>query len=192
MAIEKFTTRALVLNQYTSGENDVTLKVFTEEFGVIFVVAKSLKKKEGKLKAHVRKYHFTNLTLVKGKEVWRLTGASEISLNDIIENKIDQKVLIPEVSKLIDRLYHGSEKHVELFERIFNLVQNNKSDVNNLRRTIYASCLIELGYIDLSCLAVSNLQEYRQKSEEYLLFICSLNQSTVNSQIRRALRESML
>lgn len=192
MAIEKFTTRALVLNQYTSDENDVILKVFTEEFGVIFVVAKSLKKKDGKLKAHVRKYHFANLTLVKGKEVWRLTGASELAMLVLNLENADRKSLIPEISKLIDRLYHGSEKHGELFHRVFNLIHTHDQDSNNLRRSIYLSCLIELGYIDLSCLDIASIEEFRMKSDEDLLIACNINQATINSQIRRALRESML
>ena len=191
MAIEKFTTRALVLNQYTSDENDVILKVFTEEFGVIFVVAKSLKKKDGKLKAHVRKYHFTNLTVVKGKEVWRLTGASELAIMLKLRNA-DRKSLIPEIAKLIDRLYHGSEKHVELFHRVFSLIHIHDQDSNNLRRSIYLSCLIELGYIDLSCLDIASIEEFRTKSDDDLLLACNINQTTINSQIRRALRESML
>ena len=210
MAIEKFTTRALILEQYANGENDVMIKAFTEEFGVINVLAKSLKKREGKLKAHVRKYHYANITLVKGREIWRLSGASEI----IVRNKV-----IPEISKFITRLYRGEVKSDILFKKIFNFININSnndtskiSSVDSLKSSdsnskldidiaintsvyklaIYSMILIELGYMDALHLGVKNMGEYKAMAIEDLILYVSIHKDFINNQIRLAIRESML
>ena len=77
MAIEKYTTEAFILKQYEQGENDLVYKVWTKDFGIIFALARSIRKVNAKLRPNTKKNDFLVMTLVKGKEVWRLTGAEE-------------------------------------------------------------------------------------------------------------------
>ncbi len=205
MAIEKYTMRALVLNQYPNGENDIMLRLYTEDLGVIYALAKSLRKKDGKLKAHVRKYHYTNVTIVKGKEIYRLTGASEISyrysLPLFTAKQKELNNLLPEAANLIEKYYQGEQKSSSLFKKIYNLMSlytennilnKNDTDTNNYRRSLYLILLIDLGYIDAMSLGVKNIEEYKNLDMHDILFRSSLYSGEINSQIRRALRESML
>ncbi len=216
MAIEKFTTRGLILNQYIYGEHDVMIKAYTEDFGVIMVLAKSLRKRESKLKAHVRKYHYVSLTIVKGREIYRLTGATEILFNNKKQN------LIAEISKLIERLYGGEIKQASLFNKIFNYIQHyhtNKSHINyhtnknhisynskepsdlegqhgagyNIyRMAIYSIILIELGHMDAEVLGIGDIKEYKAMTEDVMLLNVSLYRHNINKELHRAIRESML
>ena len=213
MAIEKFTTRSLIINQYANGEHDTALKVYTEDFGLIVVLAKSLRKREGKLKAHVRKFHYANLTIIKGKEIYRLVGATEILLerkrdtslmvkftNDIkIKNEVVKKQnLIAEVSKLVERMYGGEIKQPSLFNKIFNYIshyyetENNSRDYSLYRAAIYATILIELGHMDANVLGVRDINEYKNMSIEILLLNTSLYRSSISRELHKSIKESML
>ncbi len=220
MAIEKFTTRGLILNHYLNNEHDVALKVYTEDFGVIMILAKSLRKKESKLKAHVRKYHYANLTLVKGREIYRLTGAVEIlhkKVTDYIKAKdalINKQNLVAEVCKLIERLYGGEIKQSSLFNKIFNYISQYHKDTSydsdsldnvenpetkkvNIdysvyRIAIYSIILIELGYMDANVLGIKNINEYKTMNINDLLLNVSLYKNNINRELHKAIRESML
>ncbi len=210
MSIEKFTTRGLILNHYINGEHDTMLKVYTEDFGLIMVLAKSLRKRESKLKAHVRKYHYANLTIIKGREIYRLVGATEILFT------IKKQNLIAEVSKLIERLYGGEVKQASLFNKIFNYINhyyqynnhnekfdsNNKEIKNNIevpnidysvyRVAIYSIILIELGHMDANVLGIRDINEYKTMSIDTLLLNISLYRSDINKELHKAIKESML
>lgn len=194
MSIEKYTMRALVLNHYPSGENDIMLRLYTEDLGVVYALAKSLRKRDGKLKSHLRKYHYVNVTLVKGREIYRVTGASEIS--HAIRQERKGANLLPEASKLIEKYYQGEQKSRSLFNKIFVLIEvffaDISGDINNYRRCLYLILLIELGYIDIVSLGVPNIDEYKNLDIHDILFRSSLYSGEINSQIRRAMRESML
>lgn len=77
MSIEKYTTEAFVLREYERDENDMVYKAWTRDFGIIFVLAKSIRKINAKLRMVIKKNDFILITVVKGKDVWRLTGAEE-------------------------------------------------------------------------------------------------------------------
>jgi recombinational DNA repair protein (RecF pathway) len=94
MAIEKYVTQCLVIESYDQGEHDRVYKLFTREFGMITAHAKSVRKLESKLRAHVMPRSMSLVTLVQGKEIWRLVGAEE---------QADIPVLIHEVTTLIKR-----------------------------------------------------------------------------------------
>ena len=196
MAIEKYTMMALVLNQYPNGENDIMLRLYTEDLGVIYALAKSLRKKDGKLKAHVRKYHYTNITIVKGKEIYRLTGASEIPIVTYSKNEKHNQSILPEAAKLIEKYYQGEQKSSSLFKKVFVLTERFSTDINadlnTYRRCLYLTLLIDLGYIDAVSLGVQTIEEYKKLDIHDILFRSSLYKIEINSQIRRALRESML
>ena len=183
---------------YVNGENDTMLKAYTEDFGVIYVLAKSLRKRDGKLKAHVRKYRYTTITIVKGKERYRLTGASEIYIHHD---------LLMESAQLIEKYHQGEQKSNSLFNKIYNLMSlyqeqsrvidvntsfTNTVDTNNYRRALYFILLVDLGYIDAVSIGVSDIEEYRKLDTHDILLRVSLYKTEINSQIRRALRESML
>ena len=77
MAIEKYVTKCIVIESYDRGEHDRVYKLFTREYGMVLAHAKSIRKLESKLRAHVRPRSVALVTLVQGKEVWRLVGAEE-------------------------------------------------------------------------------------------------------------------
>ena len=70
-------SKAYILEIKKSKEKDVMLVMFTEEFGFIRAMVKSVRDIKSKLKYHIRTLGRINLSLVKGKEMWRVVGIED-------------------------------------------------------------------------------------------------------------------
>lgn len=68
-------TRGIVIGRSSSGEGSVRAALYTEEFGFIWVLAKSAREERSKLRPHLQVGTIGYYTLVKGSYDWRVTGA---------------------------------------------------------------------------------------------------------------------
>lgn len=141
MAIEKYTTKAFILREYEQGESDKVFKLFTEEFGLIFALAKGVRKLESKLRFHLKVGKEVDVTLVKGKEVWRLTGIEAFP-------KVHEDEVI--VVSLLERFVRGEIKQQNLFRHAREYLDIEPSlyskDIRMI--TLYYVFLVDLGYAD--------------------------------------------
>ena len=141
MAIEKYTTRAFVLNEYEQGESDKVFKLFTREFGVIFALAKSVRKLESKMRFHLGKTKKVSVTLVKGKEVWRLVGVEGLEGGN-------KDGALP--CKIVERFVRGESPQKKLFDHVEEYLEigdeNIPKEVGVL--SLYYVLLVDLGYAD--------------------------------------------
>lgn len=78
MAYTIYETKAVILGVRSIQENDLFIRVFSSVFGYITIVAKGVRKAGSKLRGHIKEYGLTTLSVVKGKEMFRLTDAREI------------------------------------------------------------------------------------------------------------------
>ena len=137
MAIEKYVTRAIVLESYDQGEHDKAFKVFTREFGLLICQAKSIRKLESKLRAHTLPRSVSLLTLVQGREVWRLVGA---------EREIVALDYIHEATTLLKRFVRGEGAHKSLYDRVISFLNGSSLyDEQMARLLLYYILLVELG-----------------------------------------------
>lgn len=184
MAIEKYTTKCIVLDSYAQGENDRVYKLFTREFGLVMAHAKSIRKLESKLRAHVLPRKTALVTLVLGKEVWRLVGAEE------------QKVphaIIHEATQLLNRFIRGEGEHKVLYDRIITLLENAfKYDAQKIRLLLYYSILVELGYADVKILGAQSMKEYVVWNVDDLYTHLLLREGKVRSHVHAVLQEIQL
>ena len=79
MAIEKYTTQCIVVESFDQGEHDRAYKLFTRDFGLVTAHAKSIRKLESKLRAHVRPRSVSLVTLVRGMETSRRGGSDTLT-----------------------------------------------------------------------------------------------------------------
>lgn len=123
MSIEKYTTPVFIVKHYESGEDNIIIKAWSREFGLIFIKAQSIRK-SSKLKQHCLEGRISNLTLVKGKEYYRLAGAREI----IYEDKY-----VKIICSIIQRLIHGEENIYNLFDKYISYLEfiKTKQKTNN-------------------------------------------------------------
>ena len=184
MAIEKYVTQAIVLDAYDQGEHDRVYKVFTREFGLLMCHAKSIRKLESKLRAHILPRSVSLVTLVRGKEVWRLVGAETV----------DTPLLyIHEVTNLLKRFVRGEGAHSALYDRfISTLTCAHEYDEQTIRLLIFYVLLVDLGYADAKVIGAKDHNEYSLFSVSDLYTHLLLTKSAVRRHVQEVLKESQL
>lgn len=184
MAIEKYTTSCLVIEAFDQGENDRVYKLFTREFGLLAVHAKSIRKLESKLRVHVLPRSMSLVTLVKGKEIWRLVGAEE---------QHTEKEYTHEVTLLIKRFIRGEGTHKALYDRLVQFLNTTVKHEKKMSLTlIYYIVLVELGYADAKVIGAKNLKEYISWNIDDLHTHLYLSYNSVRTHIQEVMKEVQL
>lgn len=184
MAIEKYVTPAMVIESFEQGEHDRAYKLFTREFGLIIAHAKSIRKLESKMKSHVLPRTESLVTLVRGKEVWRLVGAEE---------KYAERKMIHEVTALIKRFIRGEGAHKALYDRLQEFLEVSvKYDLRTSRILLYYILLVELGYADAKAIGAKDIKEYISFSVDDLYTHLILSIDSVSKHIHEVLKEMQL
>lgn len=106
------TTPGFIIDSRPYGEAGKTLSVFTRDFGLVMATAQGIRLERSKLRYHAQEYSFGIFSLVKGKEFWRLTSASEVFSG--IDT--DSLAMTARIAMLLRRLLRGEEAHSELFD----------------------------------------------------------------------------
>ncbi len=194
MSIEKYTTEAFILREYPQGENDFVYKVWTKDFGIIFVLARSIRKINAKLRMNAKKNEFLNMTLVKGKDIWRLTGVEELKENLESSQYFSETKLL--ISETINRFLEEKKTYKKLFEKLkFLTISSNDLmfiDPLKLRILIYYLVLVDTGYADAKVIGVKDIEEYKnfEMKDFYIHFF--LNEKEIKDHIIFVLKHSML
>lgn len=184
MAIEKYVTRGIVLESYDQGEHDRAFKIFTREFGLLIAQAKSIRKLESKLRAHMLPRTCTRVTLVQGREVWRLTGAEE----EMVESPYIHEVVV-----LLKRFIRGEGAHKSLYDRLMLFLNHKRVyDESLTRLLLYYLVLVDLGYADAKIIGAKTLEEYLQFSIDDLYTHLLLTKQGVRSHVQEVLKEIQL
>lgn len=180
-----YTTPAFVVHSIPQGEASKFLLLFTRDFGMIGATAQGIRLANSKLRYHIQDGGYSNISIVRGKEVWRVTGAH--SLSDSKANIMHLRIL-----KLLKRLLHGEEKNEDLFN-IINEIYNSDietSDFENVECLSVLRILNTLGYIRNTEQIKALLQD-NKISRDFLDSI-SNNKADIVKIINNALLESHL
>lgn len=149
-----YTTECIVLGGHDSGEANRYISLFTKEIGLVKAVARSVREEKSKLRYSLQNFSFTDATLVRGREVWRITGAQEIySLHQELKYEEGKLFVVTQVLNLLQRLVHGEEKNEYLFDTLrsgLEFVRSNNMDdemLKNFEHLMVLRILYSLGYI---------------------------------------------
>jgi recombinational DNA repair protein (RecF pathway) len=146
-----YTTHGFVLSSAPSGEASKTYAIYTQDFGLIFARAQGVRLLSSKLRYSLDNYIFGKFSLVKGKEVWRITGAEAEPVR--VDSLARARIL-----NLVRRLVQGEEKNEKLFESLLELHGQTLSETDALGKVLAA-----LGYLDLNA--------FETKSDKEKVFI---------------------
>jgi recombinational DNA repair protein (RecF pathway) len=184
MAIEKYTTEALVIESFDQGEHDRVYKLFTRDFGLIMAHAKSVRKLESKLRAHILPRAVSLVTLVQGRDIWRLVGAEQLE---------EKGEMVHEVVGLVRRLIRGEGAHKALYARIMDFLTSSASlDKQKARLLLYYLLLVELGYADAKVIGAKSLKEYIEWNLTDLYTHLLLTEGEVRRHVHDVLKEIQL
>ncbi len=110
-----YQTDGFVLASTNKGEANRYLHIFTRDLGMIQATAQGVRLVESKLRYSLQNYSLSHLSLVRGRDVWRITSASQLfNLHEDLKDK-ERFAVFGKVFLLLRRLLAGEEKNEELF-----------------------------------------------------------------------------
>ena len=120
------TTKAFVLQRYPQGESNFTYKLLTETLGLLYAHGQGVRELKSRNKYALCVGQISIITLVKGREVWRITGAqNENECSNLSENPLYMRKILQLVGKMLP-VEDDSEKVFKIVEECFN--ESNKHD----------------------------------------------------------------
>lgn len=189
-----YTTEGFILKSLNSGEANKYYWIFTKDLGLVRATAQGVRLLKSKLRYHLRDLSLVSLSLVRGRDLWRITNAETISNF----GTASVAPLITRIFSLILRLVHGEEKNEELFqtlkEGIVFLINNSepadKEQIANFECILALRILSNLGYIG----KLDNFSVFVESpffSLELLAKMSTLRRQAI-SEINKSLKETQL
>ena len=183
MAIDKYSTESFILDAYESREHDKTYKLFTKDFGLIFARATSVRKLESKLRTHLQVGRMTQVTLVKGKDIWRITGSEEYHRESLLRN---------DVVKLLERFVRGEGPQKTLFNHMKDIVSTTNIDERTGRLLAHYLILVDLGYADAFIIGAESIDQYVSWNIDDLYTQAILTKDILRTHVMQVLNQVQL
>ena len=149
-----YTTECIVLGSSNFSEANKYIYLFTKDIGLVRAMARSVREEKSKLRFNLQDFSRGYVTLVRGREVWRITGALEkYSVYEEFKYNKKKLFIIARILNLLQRLIHGEEKNEYLFVSLvhgFDFIRLNAIEKENAKNFEYLSVLrllYSLGYI---------------------------------------------
>lgn len=189
-----YTTNGFVLGSNSYGESGKFLTIFTKEIGLISGTASGIRKLSSKLRYHIQDYNVAIFSLVKGKEVWRITGAKE--LHSINYLSIEKKTVYYKILNLLKRFLQGEEKNEGLFDIVFSFLhyislnELNRDQIFLIESLTVFRILYNLGYIKADQTLLNIVSD--NNIDDILLNTIDKNKKEIIYEINRALKYSQM
>ena len=109
-------THGFVLSSRNRGEANKMLTIYTREMGLVRAVVQGVRLHKSKLRFAIQDFSYANIDLVRGRDVWRVTSATNITSFPYTRASRESLLLTARVSKLIERLCDGEEANEKIFD----------------------------------------------------------------------------
>jgi len=146
-----YTTKSIIIKSVSVGEANKIYFLLTEDLGFIKATAQGVRLGKSKLKGHLCDFSISNISVVKGRNTWRITNAETLSQGKFIGN-INKLFVLKNIFSLLLRLLHGEEKNTELFltvESFYNFIlinEFNTDELKDIEIVVVLRILYYLGY----------------------------------------------
>lgn len=146
-----YTTSAIVLSSRSLAEANRSVTLFTEEFGLVRAIAQGVRLSKSKLRYRLYTFARVHVTLVRGREVWRLVGVEEQERPEILLGSTERTALFARVASLVSRFVHGEEADRDLYgelEALYFLLNAPGALRASLVEAVFVGRLLShLGYL---------------------------------------------
>lgn len=146
-------TEGFILSSKNVGEANKSFTIYTEKLGLVKATAQGVRLSKSKLRFALQDFTHIKLDLVKGRDIWRITSAQNISSFPLLRRDRDSLRILYQISKLIERLYQGEESNIKIFQSLiqsFILLDVEKIEKNTkeaLELYLVLNIMNALGYI---------------------------------------------
>lgn len=146
-------TEGLILGSRYYGEANIVYQILLPDLGLISAIAQGARYAKSKLRPHLRELGHVCLTLVRGKEIWRLTAAESSSRLALLSSDPAKQVVWARIATLLRRLVRGEGQHPELFADLVagleRFGQDSQTAPEIYEQIMVLRLLAHLGYIAL-------------------------------------------
>lgn len=188
-----YTTPGFIVKSSSHAEAGKFFNIFTRDLGMIGATAQGVRLNQSKLRYHSQDYVRSFFSLVRGKEVWRLTGASGLDSSLILIEK--NRRLYMRVLSLLSRLLPGEDKNENLFETFnyfyeYLCLNDVNEDEDIIECLTVIRILYHLGYVNTD-LVLKEILLSKEINPALISSVRSMKASIVKL-INNALKESQL
>ena len=166
MSYHIYTTKGIVLSERPVREADRIYTILTHGLGLVRATAIGVRKESSKLRGSIEPFSLSSVSLVRGREHWRLTSATLIkSLFSELKDKPEIFLSLVKNFSLLEKLVAGEERHPELFndiEAIIDMVTNSKLEAkesDSIEIILAVRILFNLGYLSKKDIPYKSLEE---------------------------------
>ena len=112
-----YKTEGFVLGSVNIGEANQYLSLFTKDLGLVKATARSVREERSKLRYSLQHFSYSSFSLVRGRNVWRITGAQEkYNIFHDCKGDKEKQQMLARLFSLLQRLLAGEEKNEHLFK----------------------------------------------------------------------------
>lgn len=193
----KYHTEGLVVGSLPNTEASKFIFIFTRDFGLVGAHVQGIRKQHSKLRFGLQDFSFSDISLIRGKNGWKVVGAiSKNSWFDDFKKNSSKLFICAQIVSFLRKFVRGEEKDEELFNIFCSSMdflskeELSYSELQTFLCLVMFKILDRLGYIA----KIENLS--------YTLDNCSWNKESIISlklqqpiilkAINRAIKESHL
>ena len=188
-------THGFILASRNKGEANKMLTIYTREMGLLRAMVQGIRLHKSKLRFALQDLSYSNVDIVRGKDIWRVTSASNVTTFPYARSSEPSLLIITRVSKLLERLCDGEESNEKIFDdfiqTLYLLDDMNiaKSSREALELHLVLRIMDTLGYIGESDMLKEYLGGNIDLNKTELLL---KEKRSIISHINKALNESQL
>lgn len=145
-------TDAFILKHQPLGEANARVWLFTRELGLVVATVQGVRKQGAKLQMQLSDYALVSADLVRGKDVWRLVSATEISNPFLGKRRNGLGRAYVRTLGAVERFCHGEEANAVLFEHLLACLEgidHKELDERSFDTLSVWKVMAMLGYIDI-------------------------------------------
>jgi DNA repair protein RecO (recombination protein O) len=152
MKIPVYKTEGIIIGKFNSNEFDKLLVVYTKDFGKILVKAKSLRKKEAKMKSQLEIFNHVHLMLAKGKNMDTISGVALKNGFPNLRQDLNPLAAVYYICEVMDKMIVGSEQDEKIWQLVLKFLNfleekpRNKTTIGKLINRFEYNLLTFLGH----------------------------------------------
>ena len=192
-----YQTEGFVLRTRPAAEESKVIRLMTKDLGVVDARAQGVRRGASKLRFALQEFSYCKVSLVRGKEVWRIVNAVPLeNAFFILRDKPEALATVARILLLVGRLVSGEEEHAELFDIVRASIESLANDTLTREETLLAESifvlriLAALGYAPLDP-RWKEIVEAKGLTKEMLAEAAPLSRAMIDA-INASLKESQL
>ena len=188
-------THGFILGSRNKGEANKMLTIYTREMGLVRAMVQGIRLHKSKLRFTLQDFSCANIDLVRGRDIWRVTSAKNISTFPFARASRNSLLIIARVSSLLERLCDGEESNEKIFDDFMQVLylpddmNIESSSREALELHLVLRIMNSLGYIGDSLILSDYLGGSIDLNKTELLL---KEKRSIISHINKALNESQL